>query len=873
MLHKHCPNAEQLTDYSLGRLDDASCEYLDNHLSSCAACQTILTSSNPLADTLVSQLRQGVRAGQFDREPELLEAIERLNELISCDQTLVGEYSVVVRCDDSVERIGPYRILSVLGKGGMGQVYLAEHSRLEMTVAVKVLADHLTGNSNAINRFDREMKAVGRLSHPNIVRATDAGEHDGKHYLAMEFVDGHDLSQILRACGRLRIGDACEAVRQAAVGIQHAHENGLIHRDLKPSNLMVTKKGQIKILDLGLARLHSSDTEGLTSDFQIMGTADYMAPEQALKALQVDSRVDVYSLGCTLYALLCGMPPFAGAKYETSISKIMAHEHEQPVPLFLRRTDVPAELSAIVDRAMAKSPADRFATADDLATALLPFSRDSALASLVTSVTASQSLPGDTSDIGRHSLATVTMASPLPTKPTIPAGPGKRVWVGLGLMLVGLMAAAAFVLHFSSGKGAIVVEIHGDQISAQIEGERLVIQDIAKENTYYLSIEGDTSLQPLASGEYTIQVENEATGLRLETEEFTISRNSETVVRAFIQPPTVVEPSMPAVVEPSQPVEPIAATERALAEWAIHNGAILDISFDNQGAFVSTLDELPPVEFRVVTINFTPQLGLTDGDWNRLRQFQWLGRLEFQDPKDLVRLVSGVEGIESVTNLKLRYDQTQPEQLQQLGRLTRVQDFDIGGQLVGDSEAEMLRGLKKVFRLTFSGRQATDASLVPLSQMRQLTFLSLIFTKVTGSGLVHLENLPHLDSLHLPYTPIDDAGLTDIAKLRELIWLNLGFTQIGDEGLIPISGLTKLDNLDLAETRVTDRGLAALSSIASLRTLNLDGTRITDAAVDQLAKFTQLTTLSLGNRLSADALEQLGTQLPNCQINSIPRDD
>jgi serine/threonine protein kinase len=864
MLHAHCPNAEELSEYSLGRLDDASCECLDNHLANCAACQTILASSNPLADTLVSQLRHGVREGEFDREPELLKAIDKLNELISRDQTLVGEYSVSVLSDDSVERIGPYRILGVLGRGGMGQVYLAEHSRLEMTVAVKVLADHLTGNANAINRFDREMKAVGRLGHPNIVRATDAGEQDGKHYLAMEFVDGHDLSQILRASGRLRISDACETVRQAAMGIQHAHENGLIHRDLKPSNLMVTKQGQIKILDLGLARLQAGNSEGLTSDFQIMGTADYMAPEQALKALQVDSRVDVYSLGCTLYALLCGMPPFAGAKYETPISKIMAHEHEQPVPLISRRSDVPAELSAIVDRAMAKSPAERFATADEFASALLPFARESDLASLVTSVNASQSLPGDTSDIGRHAPATVTMASPLPAKTTDLKGPGKRMWVGLGLLLVGLMAAVAIVLHFSSGNGTIMVEIQGDQISTQIEGERLVIEDIAKENRYHLSISGGRNLQPLAVGEYTIKVENEATGLRLETEEFTISRNSETVVRAFIEPLAVVTPSMP---------DSIRESERALAEWAIDQGAILDIAFDNQEAFVSTIDELPEVEFRVGIVNFMRQLDLTDDVWQRLRQFPSLHHLEFQDPNDIARLVSEVSQIKRVTNLRLRYDQTPPEHIAELSRLSEIYDLDIGGQLVGDAEAELLRGLKQVHRLTYSGKQATDASLVHFAQMRQLNSLSLIFTKVNGSGLVHLKNLPHLDSLHLPYTPVDNAGLADIAQLSELLWLNLAYTQISDEGLLPIAGLTKLDNLDLTRTQVTDDGVATLRSITSLRILSLAGTRITDAAVDELAKFTQLTTLSLGNRLSADALEQLGTLLPNCQINSKPRDD
>ncbi len=846
-----CPQREVLCEYLLGRIDAVQSDVMDSHLMHCQDCQTVISNIRLDNDTLVSALRASINESHFDHEPEL-------QVLLSTDHRKklgdpVGE--------SAPSRLGPYRLLRLLGRGGMGDVYLAEHSRLEMTVAVKMLADHLTGDAKAIARFDREMKAVGRVSHPHIVRATDAGEHDGKHYLAMEFVDGRDLSQVIRANGRLRIEDACESIRQAAIGIQHAHENGLIHRDLKPSNLMLTQEGQIKILDLGLARMHTSDKESLTSDFQVMGTADYMAPEQALKALQVDSRVDVYSLGCTLYALLCGRPPFFGTKYETSISKIMAHEHERSVPVIDRRQDVPAELSAIVDKAMAKSPADRFATAEEFAAALLPFTQGSDLASLVTSVTSSQPLPGDTSDVGRHALATVTMESPLPAKPTDSAGRGQRAWVGLGLLLIGVMTAAAIVLHFRSGKGTIVVEIDGDEIRTQIDGERLVIEDIAKENTYYLSIGNDKNVQQLTPGKYAISVENDAAGLRLETSEFSISRNSETVVRAFIQPRTAAAPSVPNSVETS---------ELALAHWAIDQGAILDITFDNQRALVSTIDELPPVEFRVGTINFTRQLHLTNEDWQRLRQSQSLHHLEFQDPEDLALLTSEVARMESVTILKLRYDQTQPKQLEQLGRLTRLHDLDIGGQLVGDTDAKMLRGLDQVAGLTFSGKQVTDASLVELSQMRQLTFLSLIFTKVNGSGLVHLRDLP-LDSLHLPYTPVDNAGLSDIAQLSELVWLNLGFTKIGDEGLQPLAGLKKLDNLDLTGTHVTGSGLAPLRSIASLRTLALADTQITDAAVDELAKFTQLTTLTLGNRLSAEALEQLRAWLPNCHLNAIPR--
>ena len=170
------------------------------------------------------------------------------------------------------------------------------------------------------------MKAVGKLSHVNIVGAHDAGEIDGTHFLVMEYVDGLDLSNIARRLGQLPIPDACELVRQAATGLQHAYKHELVHRDIKPSNLMLTPEGQVKILDLGLALLDGTSGENneLTSTGQMMGTLDYMAPEQGMDSHTVDIRADVYSLGATLYKLLTGTAPFAGTQYDTPVKKMMA---------------------------------------------------------------------------------------------------------------------------------------------------------------------------------------------------------------------------------------------------------------------------------------------------------------------------------------------------------------------------------------------------------------------------------------------------------------------------------------------------------------------------------------------------------------------
>ncbi len=282
-------------------------------------------------------------------------------------------------------QMGEYRLLEKLGEGGMGVVYRALHVELERVVALKVVRADRLSDTQAVERFRREIKAAGRLEHPNIVLAHDARQLDGTHFLVMEFIEGLDLAQLLDRMGPLPIADACEALRQAALGLQHAHEHQLIHRDIKPPNLMLARTGAVKILDLGLARLQSPQTapDGTTGEGFVIGTPDYMAPEQASDSREVDARSDVYGLGCTLYALLAGQPPFAGPTHQQAYEKMMAHVHEAPVPVQDHRPDVPDSLSEIVDRMLAKDPDDRYGTASEVALVLADFTSGSDLAGLL----------------------------------------------------------------------------------------------------------------------------------------------------------------------------------------------------------------------------------------------------------------------------------------------------------------------------------------------------------------------------------------------------------------------------------------------------------------------------------------------------------
>jgi len=263
--------------------------------------------------------------------------------------------------------LGPYLLLERLGEGGMGIVYKARHRKMNRLVALKLIRrDRLAGNGPA--RFLREMQTVARLGHPNIVHAYDADEVKGRPLLVMEYVEGDSLGRLVERSGPLPVGVACDYVRQAALGLHHAHEQGVIHRDVKPSNLLLkAAEGRVKVADFGLARLREAADDGLTCTGWVVGTADYLAPEQATDSRSVDLRADLYGLGCTLYCLLSGGPPFPGGSL---VQKLRSHACDRPRPVQVLRPGVSAALAAVVTRLMAKRPRDRYQTAAELADAL-----------------------------------------------------------------------------------------------------------------------------------------------------------------------------------------------------------------------------------------------------------------------------------------------------------------------------------------------------------------------------------------------------------------------------------------------------------------------------------------------------------------------
>ncbi len=427
------PHQNQLSDFALGKLESTEVDLVESHLASCATCCE--TVKQIQADTFVGLVRQAKDDG---REPPSSGDSPRAAAPVVAGPAEIADAATVATasrapraepegaatvapatmvpgaCDQPAELAnhGRYRILQLLGAGGMGSVYLAEHRLMQRTVALKVIDSKLVASKQAVERFRREVQAAARLDHPNIVRAFDAEQAGDVHFLVMEYVRGTDLHKLLAERGPLPVAEACEYIRQAAMGLQHAHENGMVHRDIKPQNLMVSRsrepsgtsstatqaeKGSageagparlagptVKILDFGLASLTTeaalgddsastqqstvdSQKSGLTQAGVLMGTPDYMAPEQSRDARTADIRSDIYSLGCTLYCLLSGQVPFPGG---SALDKVIGHCERRPQPIGELRTDVPVAVVRVLDKMLAKSPADRYQTPAELVTAL-----------------------------------------------------------------------------------------------------------------------------------------------------------------------------------------------------------------------------------------------------------------------------------------------------------------------------------------------------------------------------------------------------------------------------------------------------------------------------------------------------------------------
>lgn len=368
------PTHAELAAFGLGKLDESAAEPISSHLAVCDPCLATLA---------------GLESDTF------IDLIERADKVVVPTQQ--GECLVTRDADRDPNLIPPelaehprYLTFELVGCGDMGDVYRAKHRLMNRDVALKVINRRLVANEAAVERFRREVQTAALLSHPNIVASHDAEQIGDLHFLVMEYVIGTDLAKIVQLRGPQPVEIACDWISQVARGLQHAHDCGMVHRDIKPHNLMVTPGGVVKILDFGLATIASvaevmssgeiesagvvDETSALrlTRTGTMMGTPDFVSPEQVVTPQSADARSDIYSLGCTLYYLLTGAAPFSE---ETLVDKLEAHQKREPESANSVRADIPETLSAIISRMMAKKPAARFQSAEDVVEALAPWCR------------------------------------------------------------------------------------------------------------------------------------------------------------------------------------------------------------------------------------------------------------------------------------------------------------------------------------------------------------------------------------------------------------------------------------------------------------------------------------------------------------------
>ncbi|HEX3150639.1 MAG TPA: protein kinase [Gemmataceae bacterium] len=480
------PGPDQLSEFALGKLLPDQIDAIEEHLSGCAPCCETLRQCQQ--DTFVALV------GAMGASPDGLGAT--LTQAPGTTPTVGGPRAFEVPIE--LTNHPRYRVLELLGSGGMGAVYRGEHRLMQRSVALKIINPRLVASEASVDRFRREIQAAARLQHANIVAAFDAEQAGDVHFFVMEYVAGKDLQRVLDERGPLPITEACAYVRQAALGLQHAHENGMVHRDIKPHNLVVVAGrgdamtgAQVKILDFGLASL--TNAEGLTAEIEtaneadsslthvgaLMGTPDYMAPEQARDAHAADIRADIYSLGCTLYTLLTGAVPFPGG---TAMDKIKAHAEQSPRPIVEMRKDIPPDLARVLDRMLAKDPARRFQTPADVAAALAPFISDVAASN---------------------------------------RRRARRRLVALAFATAAVILLS--IVHIATDKGQLKVE-------SKVDDVQIVVSKDGKE-VEVIDLTSGTAVKRLPSGEYSVRLKGERSDVILNRDGFTIARGKEEVVR------------------------------------------------------------------------------------------------------------------------------------------------------------------------------------------------------------------------------------------------------------------------------------------------------------------------------------------------------
>ncbi|MCY2991083.1 MAG: protein kinase, partial [Planctomycetota bacterium] len=575
------PPAQRLKEFGLGQLGDTESSDIEAHLSTCSTCQQIVAEAPD--DSLVALLQEPappIVHQAPDSRPGLL---SRLAAIVNPQAARPAPQ----RAPQPIPRPAPrphrnvpvelqnhprYEVLEHLGAGGMGTVFKARHRLMDRIVALKVMHPQLLADPVAAERFAREVKAAAQLAHPHIVTAYDAEQVGGLHFLVMEYVEGQMLSELVDRGRPLPIDRACEYARQAALGLQAAHQRGMVHRDVKPQNLVLTPAEQVKVLDFGLARFVSeSDESGTGTAFgKLLGSPDYMAPEQARDAHSADIRADIYSLGCTLYYLLSGAPPFPGG---SAAEKISAHLGKIPLPIRKIRPEVPDALSGLLDWLLAKDPQQRLQTPGEVATALAPFCQPAPAAQPRRNFLAQLLRRKGWSN--KNSLARLFRREGWSNKSSLAPvlrgegwGEGSKALRRSARSVAAWATAVALLLAFGIGGyfyGAAIYRLVTNQGTLVIETDGPDVEVIVKQGGEQIQIVDTKTGREvtLKAGEYQLELAAGKDGLKLSTQQFTLTRGGREIAKVWLEkaPPEQLAASGPEAQPKNNSLAPVPRGE------------------------------------------------------------------------------------------------------------------------------------------------------------------------------------------------------------------------------------------------------------------------------------------------------------------------
>jgi eukaryotic-like serine/threonine-protein kinase len=854
-----CPDRDTLHRLLLGELVGSLAEELAAHLEQCDRC-TGVASALRSDDSLVALVRTPPPALGSRAAGVLQNLIGRLQNLgpppatpplAASHENTVSEAPAkrdrVAEPDsdkyefltpplqaDELGRLGGYRVLRVLGSGGMGIVFQAEDIRLGRTVALKVMRPALSGEEDARQRFLREARLAATLEHEHVVTIYQVGEERSVPFLAMQWLRGMTLEELLDRRSPLAVPLVLRLGRQIATGLAAAHGRGLIHRDVKPANLWLEEHStnasagtsskaarsyRVKILDFGLARAIEDDAH-LTQSGVMVGTPAYMAPEQ-FDGREVDHRCDLYSLGTVLYRACTGQLPYPGKNARAVLAAQVAGQRR---PVRELNSAVTQELAELIEQLLAKEPADRPASAIEVADRLLAIEQGTRSAS-------GQSPPQS--------------QPPAPASPRSTVGrPWRRRSIIAAVALVALFPSGYFVggvvVHYATNRGQVVIAVDDPDTEVTLKEGNAVILDRKGQRTVTLTA-GQHELEVMvkdSSGEvhfpFTKTIVLTRGGLEIINirEELAhtgsvqknapaANSNAPTGVagdgerRMTEQAPArgLIEAKLPTPGPSATHAAPVttADSERRAAEWVLSIGAKLTVRVENANIDIQAAADLPAKAFRVVGINLDA------------------GNPPVQDA-DLAHL-------EALTDLEsLRF-----------------------GNAPTDAGVVHLKGLTRLKELVFHFSPLSDAGLAQIANsLQNLEVLAPRYTRVTDAGLTSLKALKKLRCLYLDGSRVTDAGMAHLGALTQLEELSLNKNRIGDDGLEQLKGLTKLKYLTLEQTTVGNDGLASLEAMAELRTLGLFGTRVTDAGLAHLEPLRELVGLGLEETAVTDAgLEHL----------------